>query len=178
MPASLRSVPSALSVLTLALIACGPSPEASKAQPTAESVKSTTPEAAPATPTPAPSGGPAFSSNAAASSVPDPAWFSPALLPGARVTQKGRSPSDDQGRFTAQILFAFPSGASLKDCTDPLAAELAKIVPTVQREEKDGRVTLSGDNEGQHVMFICGDAKGTLTAFVSYRWTQPPPAAQ
>jgi hypothetical protein len=109
--------------------------------------------------------------------VPDPAWFSPALLPGATVTKKGRSPSDDQGRFTAQILFAFPAGASLKDCTDPLAAALAKIVPSVQREEKDGRVTLSGDTEGQHVMFICGDANGTLTAFVSYRWTQPPPAA-
>jgi len=176
MPASLRSVPGALSVLTLALVACGPSPEASKAKPTAESVKSATPEAAPAAPTP--SGGPAFSSNAPVSTVPDPAWFSPALLPGASVTKKGRSPTDDQGRFTAQILFAFPSGASLKDCTDPLAAALAKIVPTVQREEKDGRVTLSGDTADQHVMFICGDANGTLTAFVSYRWTQPPPAAQ
>ncbi|MDC0668858.1 hypothetical protein [Nannocystis radixulma] len=140
-------------------------------------MKSTTPGAAPAAPTPAPSGGQQFSANAPASTVPDPAWFSPALLPGATVTKKGRSPSDDQGRFTAQILFAFPAGASLKDCTDPLAAALAKIVPTVQREEKDGRVTLSGDAEGQHVMFICGDANGTLTAFVSYRWTQPPPAA-
>ncbi|MFZ6181994.1 hypothetical protein [Nannocystis pusilla] len=173
----LRSVPCALSVLALALVACGPSPEASKAKPTAETVKSATPEATP-TPAPtAPSEGQQFSTNAPASSVPDPSWFSPALLPGTSVTKKGRSPTDDQGRFTAQILFAFPAGATLKDCVDPLAAALAKIVPTVQREEKEGRVTLTGDTADQHVMFMCGDANGTLTAFVSYRWTQPPPTA-
>ncbi|MDC0717790.1 hypothetical protein [Nannocystis bainbridge] len=170
----LRSVPRALSVLTLALVACGPSPEAAPAKPTAEPVKSTTPAAAP---TPAPAGGVQLSTNAPASSVADPSWFSPALLPGASVTKKGRSPTDDQGRFTSQILFAFPAGATLKDCVDPLAAALAKIVPTVQREEKDGRVTLTGDTAEQHVMFMCGDANGTLTSFVSYRWTQPPPAA-
>lgn len=104
----------------------------------------------------------------------DPPWFSPALLPGASVTKKGRSPADDQGRFTSQILFALPPGSSLADCTDPLAAALAKIVPTVSREEKDGRVTLTGDTPEQHVIFMCGDVEGTVTAFVSYRWTQPP----
>lgn len=111
-------------------------------------------------------------------SLPDPPWFSPALLPKATVTKKGRSPADDQGRFTAQILFAFPPGASLTDCTEPLQEALAKVVPEVKREEKDGRVTLSGDTDDQHVIFMCGDVKGTLTAFVSYRWTQPPPPAR
>src|SRR5690606_2608934 len=105
-----------------------------------------------------------FSTNAPSASIPDPPWFSPALLPKARVTKKGRSPADDQGRFTAQILFAFPPDATLEDCTGPLAEALAKIVPEVKREESDGRVTLSGDTAEHHVLFICGDAKGTLTA--------------
>ncbi|HEY8379650.1 MAG TPA: hypothetical protein VIK91_24325, partial [Nannocystis sp.] len=56
MPAPLRFASCALSALTLALAACGPSPEAAKG--TAETVKSDTPvtPATPATPpTPSPS---------------------------------------------------------------------------------------------------------------------------
>lgn len=180
MPASLRSVPGALSLLTLALAACGPSPEKAGATQAAESVKSDTPVSPEAPPT-APPTTPQLSMpqrTAHASPVPDPPWFSPALLPGATVTKKGRSPADDQGRFTANILFALPAGATLDDCVRPLSEQLAKIVPTVAREEKDGRVTLSGDTPDQHVMVICGEAKGTMSAFVSYRWTQPPPPAR
>lgn len=181
MPASPRSVSSALTLAlaTLASVACGPSPEASKATPTAEPVKPVTSVAAPESEPAAPQRpGPQLTVNPPAAGIADPPWFSPALLPGASVTKKGRSPADDQGRFTAQILFAFPAGASMTDCTEPLNTALQKLVPSVTREEKDGRVTLSGDTDSQHVMFMCGDVKGTLTAFVSYRWTQPPPVAQ
>lgn len=180
----LRSVPRALSVPALsalalhALMACGPSPDAT--QGAAEAVKSHTPVTAtpPATPQGPQDQGLQLTANAPSAAVPDPPWFSPALLPGATVTKKGRSPADDQGRFTAQILFAFPAGATLADCSEPLAEQLAKIVPKVSREEKDGRVTLSGDTSEHHVIFMCGEAKGTMTAFVSYRWTQPPPPAR
>lgn len=179
MPASpVLGAPSVLTFMlaasTLALSACGPAPKPSGAAGEPE-------KPAPTASAPAADASPSgtnFSTNAPSASIPDPPWFSPALLPKARVTKKGRSPADDQGRFTAQILFAFPPDATLEDCTGPLAEALAKIVPEVKREESDGRVTLSGDTAEHHVLFICGDAKGTLTAFTSYRWTQPPPAAQ
>lgn len=178
MLAPFRSAVCALPALTLALAACGPSPDAAKG--TAETVKSDTPvtlatPAVPAVPQTPPT--PQFTANASSGAkVPDPAWFSPLLLPGASVTKKGRSPADDEGRFTSQILFALPSGATMTDCTEPLAEALAKIVPEVKREEKDGRITLSGDTPEYKVLFICGDANGTLSAYTSYRWTVTPPA--
>lgn len=112
-----------------------------------------------------------------ASGAPDPEWFSPLLYPSATVTKKGRTQADEQGRFTAQLLFALPSGATLADCVDPLTEKLAAVVPTLGREEKDGRVTMKGDSpDGYQVICVCGEAKGTMSAFVSYRWTSPPSA--
>lgn len=108
----------------------------------------------------------------------DPRWFSPALYAGATVTKKGRSAADEQGRFTAQMLFALADGATLADCTDPLTQALADLVPRLEREEKDGRVTLKGDaKDGYQAVCVCGEVKGKMTAFVSYRWTVPPPVA-
>lgn len=107
------------------------------------------------------------------SSVADPPWFSPAIFPGATVTKKGRSPADDQGRFTSQILFSLPDGATLADCTDPIAKATQSVVPQLEREELGGRVTLKGTAKEYDVLAICGEAKGKMTAFVSYRWTAP-----
>lgn len=176
MPAASRSVCSAAFVLTLALAACGPSPNAARTTATANSVKSDTQVS---TPPAGEANGPQFSANThkqSASTAPDPAWFSPALLPKATVKKKGRSPADDQGRFTAHILFALPADATLNDCVDPLTAALDGVVPEVKREEKDGRITLTGVAPDQDVTIVCGAVEGTVTAFVSYRWTQSPPA--
>lgn len=107
------------------------------------------------------------------SSVADPPWFSPAIFPGATVTKKGRSPADDQGRFTSQILFSLPDGATIADCTDPIAKATQSVVPQLEREELGGRVTLKGTAKEYDVLAICGEAKGKMTAFVSYRWTAP-----
>lgn len=115
--------------------------------------------------------------NKPSSSVSDPPWFSPAIFPKATVTKKGRSPADDQGRFTSQILFQLPDGATIADCTDPLARAVEGVVANLAREEKDGRVTLRGETVDYDVIFICGEAKGKMTAFVSYRWLKPQPIA-
>lgn len=171
MPATDSSVSCALSAALSLLAACsGPSPEAVRTTATADSVKSATPEAV----TPPAPAGPQLANNKPSPAIPDPAWFSPAIYPTATVTKKGRSPADDQGRFTAQILFQLPDGASLADCTDPLARAVEGVVANLDREQgADGRVTLRGQAADYDVVFICGEVKGKMTAFVSYRWTTP-----
>lgn len=161
------SGPSALSAATfvglasLASLAC--SPPTPTPAPSAEA-----PKAAP------PSTEQQFAAAAAKpSAVADPPWFSPAIFPGATVTKKGRSPADDQGRFTSQILFSLPDGATIADCTDPIAKATQSVVPQLEREELGGRVTLKGTAKEYDVLAICGEAKGKMTAFVSYRWTAP-----
>jgi hypothetical protein len=177
MPATDSSVSCALSAAILLLAACsGPSPDAIRTTATAESVKSATPEAVAGTAPPPP--GPQLANNRPSPVVPDPPWFSPAIFPTGTVTKKGRSPADDQGRFTAQILFQLPDGATLADCTDPLTKVVDGVVTApLEREEKDGRVTLRGPATDYEVLFICGEAKGKMTAFVSYRWTAAQPVA-
>ena len=155
------SGPSALSAATLvglASLAC--SPPTPTPAPSVEA-----PKAAP------PTTEQQFAAAAKPSSVADPPWFSPAIFAGATVTKKGRSPADDQGRFTAQILFSLPDGATLADCTDPIAKATPSVVPQLEREELGGRVTLKGTAKEYDVLAICGEAKGKMTAFVSYRWT-------
>lgn len=92
------------------------------------------------------------------------------------MKKKGRSPADDQGRFASHILFALPADAKLSDCVDPLTAALGRVVAEVKREDKDGRVTLTGQAPDHDVTVVCGEVEGTVTAFVSYRWTQSPPS--
>lgn len=176
MLASSRIVPSAPFALTLALAACGPSPDAVRSTATANSVKSATSVSQPEG-SAAEAKGPQFTADTrrSGSTAPDPSWFSPALLPTATVKKKGRTAVDDEGRFTSQLLFELPTEASLSDCVEPLSAALVKIVPAVKREEKDGRVTLTGETSDQQVIFMCGEVEGRVTAFVSYRWTAPPP---
>jgi hypothetical protein len=174
MPATESSVFCALSAAAFVLAACsGPSPEAIRTTATAESVKSTTPTAVEGAELPP--AGPQLANNRPNPVVPDPPWFSPAIFPKATVTKKGRSPADDQGRFTSQILFQLPDGATIADCTDPLARAVEGVVTELGREEKDGRVTLRGPAGDYEVLFICGEAKGKMTAFVSYHWTKSQP---
>lgn len=117
--------------------------------------------------------------NGRAPAVADPPWFNAELFPGSSVTKTGRSPADDQGRFSSQMLFTLPEGAAIADCTEPLARAVEPVAPKLTREDKDGRVTLRGDATGGYeVIFVCGEVKGRMTAFVSYRWTQPPTAPE
>lgn len=176
--ASPRSVPSALSAgpaslkftslrhaALLAALALAAPLACAAPTPTPESEKADAP------PPPKPSEAQFSGTKKPDPTIADPPWFSPAIFPAATVTKKGRSPADDQGRFTAQILFTLPDGATLTDCTDPIAKAVEGAVPQLGREEQGDRITLRGAANDYEVVAMCGPAKGKMTAFVSYRWT-------
>lgn len=105
----------------------------------------------------------------------DPSWFRSDLFPGATVTSTGRTARDEAGLFATQMLLALPDGSKLDGCLDTLSQAVAGVVPQVERlAGKDGRVTLTGSNDDYAVTLICGEAKGKLNAYISYRWLRPP----
>jgi hypothetical protein len=105
----------------------------------------------------------------------DPPWFRADLFAGATMTSSGRTPPDDQGLFSTQMLFALPAGTTREACLETLAGTLSAVVPAPVREEgKDGRVTLRGSNADYEVTTICGEARGTMSAYVAYRWIKAP----
>ena len=105
----------------------------------------------------------------------DPPWFKPDLFPGATISSSGRTQKDEQGLFSTQMLLALPAGITREACVDTLQTALAVSVPTLeQKTGKDDRVTLTGSNTDYHVTMLCGEAKGTMSAYISYRWLRPP----
>lgn len=105
----------------------------------------------------------------------DPAWFTPNVFPGATVSSSGRTQKDDQGLFATQMLLALPAGTTRQACVDALVTAVSAEVPGLTDQPgKDDRVTLSGSNDRYHVTLVCGEAKGTMSAYLSYRWLRPP----
>ena len=127
-----------------------------------------------------PSKTPTLSANQGAHTGPvpgpiDPSWFKVELFPGATVTSTGRTQKDEQGLFSTQMLLALPAGTTREACVETLQAALAADVPTLtQQPGKDDRVTLTGSNADYHVTMLCGAAKGTMSAYLSYRWLRAP----
>lgn len=106
----------------------------------------------------------------------DPKWFRVDLFPGAALTSSGRTARDEAGLFATQMLLTLPDGATREGCVDTLTQAVADVVPKLERQDgKDGRVTLTGNNDDYAVTLLCGEAKGKLNAYVSYRWSRPPP---
>jgi hypothetical protein len=105
----------------------------------------------------------------------DPAWFKADLFPGATITSSGRTQKDEQGLFSTQMLLSLPAGTTRDACVDTLQAAARTAVPTLEQQPaKDDRVTLTGSNDDYHVTMLCGEAKGKMSAYVSYRWLRPP----
>lgn len=105
----------------------------------------------------------------------DPPWFKMDLFPGAKVISSGRTQKDEQGLFSTQLLLALPAGTTREACVETLQSALASAVPTLaQQPGKDDRVTLTGSNADYQVTLLCGDSKGTMSAYISYRWLRPP----
>lgn len=105
----------------------------------------------------------------------DPPWFKPELFPGATITSSGRTQKDEQGLFSTQMLLALPAGTTRDACVDTLKAAVATAVPTLDTQSgKDDRVTLTGSNANYHVTMLCGEAKGKMSAYISYRWLSSP----
>ena len=105
----------------------------------------------------------------------DPSWFKADLFPGATITSSGRTQKDEQGLFSTQMLLSLPDGATREACVDTLRAAVIGSVPTLaQQPAKDDRITLSGSNDDYHVTLLCGEAKGKMSAYISYRWLRTP----
>ncbi|RMG96282.1 MAG: hypothetical protein D6705_11600 [Deltaproteobacteria bacterium] len=118
----------------------------------------------------------------------DPPWFHPNIYPGATVKKTGRSEADAQGRFASQILLELPAEANVDTCVSFAEKAIKPHVPSLAKTDDaqagPGRVTLRGSTEHYEATVVCGEAKGTVRAFLSYRWTKlpegagPPPAAE
>ncbi len=105
----------------------------------------------------------------------DPAWFKLDIFPGATVTSSGRTQKDDQGLYATQMLLSLPAGTTREACVDALSKAASPAVPNLQQTEKDGRINLTGGNDDYAVTMLCGEGKGKMSAYVSYRWLRPPP---
>ncbi len=109
----------------------------------------------------------------------DPPWFRLDLFPGATLTSSGRTQKDAQGLFSTQMLLTLPDGTTRDKCVDTLREALAPTLPTLEQKQdpKDGRVNLTGSNADYSVTLLCGEAKGKMSAYLSYRWLRPPPSS-
>ncbi len=105
----------------------------------------------------------------------DPAWLRVDLFPGATVASSGRTARDGEGLFSTQLLLALPDGTTRDTCVDTLTGAVAGAVPKLDRKDgEDARTTLSGSNDDYVVTMVCGEAKGKMSAYLSYRWLRPP----
>ncbi|MBK7824895.1 hypothetical protein [Nannocystis sp.] len=106
----------------------------------------------------------------------DPSWFQQDLFPGAAVTSSGRTQIDEQGLFSTQMLLALPAGTTREACVDTLHKAVSPAVPNLEKKDKDGRIQLSGSNDDYQVTLLCGEGKGSMSAYLSFRWLRAPQA--
>lgn len=178
------------SLLVLApLSACGPSPAVATNKSNAE-------EAAPApaagegaaasagktvsvsdVPTKAvagPSSSELIAGNAPNPTLRDPDWFRPTIFPGATVLKEGRAPADEAGLFASQITLQLAEGTDIDACVEQLMAAVGAEVPGLTVEDQGDRRSIKGATDHYKVTLLCGEAKGHMTAYVSYNWTSLP----
>ncbi len=168
---------SALLSLGFMVVACSAKkaepPPAEKAPAAAEPSSSEPPKGptlSPPAPTSAPNPG---------SGVRHPGWFREDLWPGAKVTKRGRSEVDANGRFSSQILFDLPAGTTAEHCAagfvDKVRGEVANVAVDPNAQGPAGRVTARGNTNHYRVTIVCGEAEGVMKGYVGYAWTQAPP---
>jgi len=105
----------------------------------------------------------------------DPTWLRSDLFPGATVSSAGRTARDGAGLFSTQLLLTLPDGTTRDKCIETVTAAVAGAVAALERKEAaDGRVTLTGSNDDYAATLVCGEAKGKMSAYLSYRWLRAP----
>ncbi|HGG57820.1 MAG TPA: hypothetical protein ENK31_08505 [Nannocystis exedens] len=106
----------------------------------------------------------------------DPSWFRPTLFAGATVLSKGRAAADENGLFSSQITLQLSEGTTIDACVMQLIDAVQGDVPELKTVDKGDRRSITGSNSMYSVVMLCGEAKGRMTAYISYTWTSPPPA--
>ncbi|MEM6290470.1 MAG: hypothetical protein AAGA54_04365 [Myxococcota bacterium] len=120
----------------------------------------------------APSSEPAEVANLGAARI-DPPWFKTSMLgEGANMVNSARSEADDAGRFKSHMVFELPEGTSIEDCAKQTTDAVGSAVELSQEKQPDGRIKLTGSTGTYAVTSMCGEAKGTMRAYVAYEWTQ------
>jgi hypothetical protein len=106
----------------------------------------------------------------------DPTWFRKELFANATSTKVSRSQRNEQGLFSSQILFDLPAGTTAEQCAETLMDQVRKEVPNLAKSDdpkSPGRLQIRGSTDRYNVTMMCGDAKGTMRAYVSFEWTKP-----
>jgi hypothetical protein len=105
----------------------------------------------------------------------DPPWFRKELFADAVKAKVNRTTRDEKGLFSSQILFDLPSSATVDDCVKTLMDKVGAHVPNLQKNEDakiPGRIQITGSTDRYRVTMMCGEAQGTMRAFVSFEWTK------
>ena len=104
----------------------------------------------------------------------DPPWFRKELFPDATSAKVNRSQRNEQGLFSSQILFDLPAGTTEAQCAktlkDAVGKDVADLVEAPDAKQP-GRLQITGTTDRYKVLMMCGDAKGTMRAYVSFEWT-------
>ena len=102
----------------------------------------------------------------------DPPWYRKTLFPDATVTSTARSEANEQGLFQSHIVFELKQGTTMEQCAEHLEKSVGETVPNLSREQQpDGRLKISGSTDRYNVTLLCGEAKGTMRAYVAFEWT-------
>ncbi|MEM7157148.1 MAG: hypothetical protein AAF799_30125 [Myxococcota bacterium] len=139
-------------------------PAAPAAAPTPAPAPAAAPEAA-STPQPSTDDNPALGRQ-----FMDPRWFRKTMFGDkGKALDTKRSEADEAGRFSSMIRFEL-TDTTVEQCADELTKQVQGDIPTIERTEKDGRITMRGDNGEFEITFMCGEAGGKSIAYVSYKW--------
>ena len=106
----------------------------------------------------------------------DPSWFKPTIFADAKVLSQGRAAADENGLFSSQITLQLGEGVDEDTCVRHLLDSVGADVPGLKVEDKGDRRSITGATSTYSVVLLCGEAKGRMTAYISYTWTAPPPA--
>lgn len=101
----------------------------------------------------------------------DPPWFRETLFENATKKDFKRSELDENGLFSSQFLFDLPESETVDTCVKTLQDKTGEWVKDLERTDADGRATLRGKTDRYETTFMCGEAKGVMKAYVSFRWT-------
>jgi hypothetical protein len=182
----LRAIPP---LLAASLVGCGPSATPGPTKAEASAAKAGAEEggaAAGEEEAPKPADGPAAGGKARFAvkeagpgpdlNLRDPSWFKATIFEGATLVKQGRSPADDDGLFASQITLQLADGTTVEACVEHLSEVVGADVPNLAVKDEGDRTSINGTTDHYSVTLLCGEAKGKMTAYVSYRWTSLPAA--
>lgn len=104
---------------------------------------------------------------------PDPAWFTPEILPMSTVKHKGHSKPRQDGTFSSSLLLEAPIDLSSSDCIAAMKQEIGDELKWAEDQTgADGRITVRGETDRYFATLVCGQVKGKTVASVNYTWTK------